>query len=65
MNTIRKAGALIFKDKKLLIVKPHRRDYYISPGGKYEEGESAEECLRRELMEELQVELESFKHYKD
>ena len=65
MVEIKKAAALILKDKKFLIVKPHGKPYFINPGGKYEEGESPEDCLKRELMEELQVALKSFKHYKD
>jgi len=64
MNEIRKAGALIFSEQKLLIVKPQGKPFFINPGGKYEIGEMAEDCLRRELQEELQVELKSCKHYK-
>lgn len=65
MNTIHKAGALIIKDGKLLLVRAKGRPVFITPGGKYEEGESPEDCLKRELMEELQVEVDSIKHYKD
>ncbi|MBW2973445.1 NUDIX domain-containing protein [Candidatus Woesearchaeota archaeon] len=64
MTTIRKAGALIINDKKLLIVKPKGKPYFINPGGKYEAGETAENCLRRELKEELQVNVTSMKHFK-
>ncbi len=64
METIRKAGALIFNGKKILIVKSKGKPYFISPGGKYEEGETAGDCLQRELQEELQVQLVSFSHYK-
>jgi len=64
MDAIRKAGALIISEKRLLIVKPHDKPFFISPGGKYEEGESAEACLKRELKEELQINLISCKHYK-
>ena len=64
MGQIHKAGALIFRDKKLLIVKPKEKTYFISPGGKYGPGESAEDCLKRELKEELSVDLATFNHYK-
>ena len=64
MNKIKKAGALIFKSKKFLIVKPKGRSFYINPGGKYEGGEDAIACLRRELKEELGVELISCEYYK-
>ena len=65
MGEIKKAGALIFKDKKFLIVRPHDRPYFINPGGKYGQGESSQDCLKRELKEELQVEVISTKHYKN
>src|SRR3989338_3373177 len=64
MASILKAGALIFKGKKLLIVRPKGKTFWINAGGKYELGESAEECLRRELQEELQVEVKSVSHFK-
>ena len=64
MRRIFKAAALIIKDKKLLIAKPIGKPFFINPGGKYEEGESPEECLKRELKEELEVDLVSSKHYK-
>ena len=63
MVVIRKAGALIFDEKKLLIVKPEGKPFYINPGGKYENNEDAEACLRRELKEELDVELVSLKQF--
>ena len=61
---IQKAGALIFSDKKLLIVKPLGKPFWINPGGKYEREETAEKCLERELREELQVKLVSSSHWK-
>ena|SRR3989344_3201730 len=65
MEAIRKAGAIIIKDKKSLIVRPKGKAHFLTPGGKYEAGENAQDCLKRELMEELQVELISCTHYKD
>lgn len=64
MNKIKKAGALIFKDKKMLVVKPVGKPFFINPGGKYKSRENDEQCLRRELKEELGVNLVSCKHYK-
>ena len=65
MEKIRKAGALILKDKKCLIVRPKDNTYFLTPGGKYEKDETTDDCLRRELKEELQVEVVSFTHHKD
>ena len=57
-------GALI-RDGKVLLVKrsPEMRfypDVWDLFGGHVEGGESSEDALRREAMEELQVELEAF-----
>ena len=65
MERIRKAGALIFEEKKLLIVKPKGKPFFINPGGKYQDGETAVECLERELNEELKVRLIGYHHYRD
>ncbi|MCK5211719.1 NUDIX domain-containing protein [Candidatus Parcubacteria bacterium] len=64
MPHLQKAGALIIKNKKLMIVNPHGKPFFINPGGKYETDETAEKCLRRELDEELGVKLKSCEHYK-
>ena len=57
-------GIVNYNDKIVLI---HRiktkddgtvRDYYVTPGGKIEENESQEEALRREIKEELGIEIE-------
>lgn len=57
-------GIVNYNDKIVLI---HRiktkddgtvRDYYVTPGGKIEENESREEALRREIKEELGIEIE-------
>ena len=51
------AAALIISGGKILIARrkmgePHA-GYWEFPGGKVEEGESPQECLERELIEEL------------
>ncbi len=56
---IRVAAAIIERNREVLIGK--RRAGHFSgrwefPGGKIEEGETPEECLRRELHEELAIE---------
>jgi len=50
-----KAGALILRNKKLLIVKPYKHDFWIFPGGKPEGEEALEEALIREIHEEISV----------
>lgn len=59
-------SAVIIKNKKLLLLRGDEGIYaqfYFTPGGKIEEGESEEMALRRELREELSVEIKNFKKY--
>jgi mutator protein MutT len=62
MEIIEVAAGLIFRDGKLLITqRPH--DGHLGglwefPGGKREPDESFADCLRRELREELGVEVD-------
>ena len=50
-------AALIWKNGKVLIAKrpkgSHLEGYWEFPGGKQEKGENLEECLEREIREEL------------
>ena len=64
MTQIKKAGALIIKNNRLMIVKPHKRPFFINPGGQYEHKETAKDCLARELKEELGINLISYSYYK-
>ena len=56
------AAAVIEKDSKVLIAKRRKKDTlggkWEFPGGKIEPGETPEECLKRELKEELDIEVE-------
>jgi 8-oxo-dGTP diphosphatase len=54
-------AAILIKDKRILIAQrkhsgklPGKWEF---PGGKIEEGESPEECLKRELKEELNIDI--------
>ena len=58
-----RVGALIISDRRLLLVGSEATDFYWSPGGRIETGESDEQALRRELNEELGVQVSSFKEY--
>lgn len=59
---IRVAAAIIENEEGLLLIarrKPEKSQggLWEFPGGKLEEGESPEACLRRELMEEMRIEI--------
>jgi len=54
------AAAVIEKDSKILLARRRRGDTlggkWEFPGGKIEPGETPEECLKRELKEEFDIE---------
>lgn len=56
---IRVAG-LLKKDNQLLFVKhrKNKREYYLLPGGGVDYGESFQQALKREFMEEVNLEIE-------
>lgn len=61
MAIIDVAAALVFREGKLLITQRHP-DAHLGglwefPGGKRESGETFQECLARELREELGIEI--------
>jgi 8-oxo-dGTP diphosphatase len=60
---IKVTAAVIERGGKVLIARRKKGDRFEGrwefPGGKIEAGESPEECLRRELREELGVEIEA------
>ncbi len=56
-------GVLINNDNQVLIAKrpvdKHMGDKWEFPGGKVEDGETSQEALRREMQEELGIEIQS------
>lgn len=48
-----RVGALVFRDKKLLLVTGYDLQHWWTPGGMKEEGESDADALTREVQEEL------------
>ncbi|MBQ9384367.1 MAG: NUDIX domain-containing protein [Ruminiclostridium sp.] len=53
-----RVGAIIMKNGKLLMVGNERSDYLYSVGGRIKFGETAEEAIVREILEETGVRLE-------
>lgn len=69
-------AAIIKKDDKFLIARrspnKHLAGFWEFPGGKIEDGETPENCLKRELQEELNIQvtikgffMENEHHYGD
>ncbi len=54
-------AAIIFKDDRILIAKRHH--YWEFPGGRLEEGESLEDCIVREIKEELCIDVTIVKKF--
>lgn len=59
---IHKIGGIEIVNKKLLLCM--KNGVYIIPGGRLEKGEGHIACLKRELMEELRVELDTYKYFR-
>ena len=69
MKEIEVVAAIIFSENKVLCVQRNHNKYdYISlkyefPGGKIEEGESQEQALKREIMEELNMDIDIIRSF--
>jgi 8-oxo-dGTP diphosphatase len=67
MDIIKVVCGIIFKDDKIFISrrKPSKLlgGYWEFPGGKIENNESNEESLKRELIEELQMEVDNVEYF--
>lgn len=57
-------AGVVIRDNKLLLLKGKGYEYFWTPGGKVDGKESNEECLRRELKEEIGVNLFVMKLFK-
>ena len=65
MKTRTRIAGIIIQNEKLLMLKGRGYKELWTPGGKIEEGETDEDCLRRELKEEIGVELLSLKFFRE
>lgn len=61
-QSIHTVGAVILKDKKILMVRKRGSEVLMMPGGSPKRNETHEETLKRELKEELQLNLVSLKY---
>lgn len=56
MDMIHKAAAIAFKDNQFLMIRKRGKDILTSLGGKLEPGETEDQALHREIMEEAGIE---------
>lgn len=60
MKNIHVSAAIIMKNNKIFVTQRgygEFKDWWEFPGGKIEEGETPEECLKREIKEELEADI--------
>jgi ADP-ribose pyrophosphatase YjhB (NUDIX family) len=63
IDKICKIGAIILRDKKVLVGRDKGRNKFTIPGGRIETNETDVQCLKRELKEEYGVGLVSQKYF--
>lgn len=65
METKTRIVAIIINNGRLLMLKGRGYDELWTPGGKIEPGETDENCLRRELTEEIGVKITGLNFFKE
>ncbi|MCU4706597.1 NUDIX hydrolase [Mycoplasma sp. CSL7503-lung] len=59
-----RVGAILIHENRLLVAYDDENNYYqYLPGGKVDFGESFEECIKRELKEELDLNVNSLQEF--
>ncbi|MDR5866190.1 NUDIX hydrolase [Halomonas koreensis] len=56
-----KCAGVILDKGKLLVVRKKGSDVFLSPGGKVEPGEPLQDCVVRELKEEIDVDVKDLR----
>ena len=65
MKKQKRISGIIIKNGKLLLLKGKDHELIWTPGGKVEKDEIDEECLKRELKEEIDADFISMKFFKE
>ncbi len=60
---LKRVSAIVIKDKKILLVTGYDESFYWTPGGKTEKEEVPKEALKREVREELNLNIRSIRKY--
>jgi ADP-ribose pyrophosphatase YjhB (NUDIX family) len=63
MKIHHKIAGIILKNSQLLMCRKYNEPHFIMPGGEIKKSETPEQALRRELKEELNVNLVSIKYF--
>ena len=58
IKNTRKVRAVLVREDKIAVIKAKKSGAFMLPGGKLDEGETYEETLRREILEETGIEIE-------
>lgn len=64
MNYIIASGPVIIKNKKVLLIKDRKDNFYKFPGGRVEKGQGLEQTCLRETKEEIGVDIKIIKPLK-
>ncbi len=52
---VKRAGGILIKNRKTLVERSKGRKFFIQPGGIIEKGETPQQALIRELLEEFRI----------
>lgn len=63
MKKIRWAGLQIIRNRRILLVKEYKNDFYALPGGAIEKPESETDTIKREVEEELKTGVSKLKKH--